>query len=255
MESILKFLQQLDLSEIEAKLYLNLLKSGPASVRDLAETIDIKRTTAYFYIDQLAEKGLVMKLVKGSKKLVAANPPQTLDHLVEKKVASAKLVEESFPDILQTLAATLPQENITSEAEITYYKGKNGVKKIYEDVLKANEIRSFVNIEEISSVFPENFQLFDNALTSNPDIMMYEIVEDSPEARERSKHSGMNQKYFYKFSSDSMKIKSTDILIYDGKVGFINLKDNMHGVILRNDDLYSNFKSLFDFIWRILPDA
>src|SRR5580700_4015299 len=110
MDNVIDYLKQLDLSDVEAKLYLTLLQMGPSSVRDLAQTIDIKRTTAYFYIDQLVDKGLIMKLVKGSKKLVAANEPESLKHLVEEKLESAKLVEKNFPEILKILTSDLPRE-------------------------------------------------------------------------------------------------------------------------------------------------
>ena len=75
-DKIIEYLKQLDLSEIEAELYLILLNKGPVSVRDLAEMSGIKRTTAYIYIDQLVDKGLVMKMVRESKRLVAANQPK-----------------------------------------------------------------------------------------------------------------------------------------------------------------------------------
>src|ERR1700734_3874837 len=124
METIIDYLKQLDLSDVEAKIYLTLLQTGPVSVRDLAQTINIKRTTAYFYIDQLVDKGLIMKLVKGSKKLVAANEPENLQHLVEEKLESAKSVKQGFPDILKALNNSIAQENNANEAEIKYYKGK-----------------------------------------------------------------------------------------------------------------------------------
>src|SRR6185437_6577010 len=167
MDNIVDYLKQLNLSDAEAKLYLTLLKTGPASVRDLAQKVDIKRTTAYFYIDQLVEKGLIMKLVKGSKKLVAANEPENLKILVEEKLKQANEVQKGFPDILKALTTSLPKEDNNGDAEIKYYKGKNGVKKIYEEILQAKEVRSYVNIEEIAEVFPENFPLFDSALQKN----------------------------------------------------------------------------------------
>src|ERR1700733_13321654 len=139
MDKLVDYLKQLDLSDVEAKLYLTLLKTGPTSVRDLAATIDIKRTTAYFYIDQLVEKGLIIKLVRGSKKLVAANEPESLKTLVDKKLKNAEEVRQEFPDILKTLTTSLPKGNNSDDAEVKYYKGKNGVKKIYEEALKANE--------------------------------------------------------------------------------------------------------------------
>ncbi|HVA96471.1 MAG TPA: helix-turn-helix domain-containing protein [Candidatus Acidoferrales bacterium] len=254
MEKIVDYLKQLDLSDVEAKLYLTLLQTGPTSVRDLAETIDIKRTTTYFYIDQLIDKGLLMKLVRGSKKLVAANEPEELKSLVEAKLENAKTVQKNFPGILKTLEASLPKGNYTNGAEIKYYKGKTGVKKIYEDVLKAKEVRSYVNIEEIAKIFPENFQLFDHALKNNPDIKMFEIVEDSPQAREITKSSSRNKKYLYKMFPKDVKLSSTDILIYDGSISIIHLTGSINGLILHNTELYNNFKVLFDFMWKVLPE-
>lgn len=252
MEKLIEYLKQLELSELEAKLYLTLLKTGPVSVRDLAADIEIKRTTAYLYIDQLLEKGLVIKAVKGSRKLIAAEDPSALEQLVEKKVTQAKEVQVHFPDILKTISASIPEGKDIGDSEIKYYKGKNGVKKIYDEVLKANEIRSYVNIEEIADVFPSNFEIFDNALKQNPKMMMYEVVENSPLAKKRFEGIEKRDRYFYKFLPEDMKLRAQDILIYDGKVAIINLKDNTHGIILSNADLYNNLKVLFDFTWKIL---
>ncbi len=230
------------------------MDSGPISVRDLAEVTNIKRTTAYFHIDLLVEKGLVIRVVNGSKKQIApAQPKDGLQFLVEQKLAKAKKAEEKLPDILSTLNANLPKYKEVSEAEIQYYKGKNGVKKIYEDALKAKEIRSYVNIEEVLNVFPGNASLFDEATKHNPTLKMFEIVENSEYAKERLAVSKKKGNYVYKFLPEDMKIESTDILIYDGKVSFIDLKSQINGVVLYNQALYNNFKLLFDLLWKMLP--
>jgi HTH-type transcriptional regulator, sugar sensing transcriptional regulator len=252
MDNIVDYLKQLDLSDVEAKLYLTLLKTGPASVRDLAQTVDIKRTTAYFYIDQLVEKGLIMKLVKGSKKLVAANDPENLQVLVEEKLKKAKEVQKGFPDILKALTTSLPKENNGTEAEIKYYKGKSGVKKIYEESLGGKELRSFVNVEEVLEAFPENAQLFNNAFDKNPEMIMYEIAENSSEAKNRIETS--NKNHIYKLLPKGMKLTAQDILIYENKVAIIHFRDQINAIVLHNADLYSNLKLLFDFIWKILPE-
>ena len=252
MDKIVDYLKQLDLSDAEAKLYLTLLKSGPTSVRDLAQTVDIKRTTAYFYIDQLVEKGLIMKLVHGTKKLVAANEPENLKILVEEKLKKANEVKKDFPDILKLLNTSLPKENNSNDAEIKYYKGKNGVKKIYEEALKVQALHSFVNVEEVLEVFPENAQLFNNAFDKNPDMIMYEIAENSNGAKERIGTS--HKRHLYKLLPEGMKLTAQDILIYENKVAIIQFKDQISGIILQNSDLYNNFKLLFDFVWKMLPE-
>ncbi len=252
MDNIVDYLKQLDLSDAEAKLYLTLLQTGSTSVRELAQTVDIKRTTAYFYIDQLIEKGLIMKLVQGSKKLISANEPENLKILVEEKMKKAKAVQQGFPTILKMLNTALPTENNSNDAEIKYYKGKNGVKKIYEDFLKGNELRSLVNVEEVLEAFPENAPLFNSAFENNPHMIMYEIAENSTSAKERIGTS--NKKHLYKLLPEGMKLTAQDILIYENKIAIIQFKDQISGIVLNNSDLYNNFKLLFDFIWKMLPE-
>ncbi len=253
MDNIVDYLKQLDLSDAEAKLYLTVLKTGPTSVRDLAQTVDIKRTTAYFYIDQLVEKGLIMKLVKGSKKLVAANEPENLKILVEEKLKNANEVQQNFPDILKLLNTSLPKEDNPTDAEIKYYKGKNGVGKIYEDALNAKELRSYVNISDVENFFPGNLFSFDKAFEKNKNLKIYEFVEDSPASRKQVDILSHNKSYNFKFLPKDIRVSASDILIYDGKVAIINLRDTTTGVIFHNKDYFNISIELFDHMWRTLP--
>lgn len=255
MEKIINYLKQLELSDIEARLYLALLKSGATGVKELAQAINIKRTTAYIYVDLLVEKGLVIKTVKGSRKQVAAiNPEEGLEELVKQKIKSAEETKSEFSGMLEAINQLTPSTQAKEEAEIKYYKGKGGVKKIYDEVLKTTELRSYVNIEEIANVFPENFPLFDSALKRNTDMVMYEIVENSPEAKKRFDKAVKRDRYFYKFLPENMKLTAQDILIYDNKVAIIHFKDSVSGIVLESTDLYTNFKLLFDFVWKVLPN-
>jgi sugar-specific transcriptional regulator TrmB len=255
MEKILQYLEELNLSDTEAKLYLELLKSGPIAVKDLAKAIGIKRTTAYFHIELLIEKGLIVKIVNGSHKQIAATKPEEgIKNLIEQKMESAKNAKTVFPTMLKEIQSKFPTGEGFEDAEVRYYKGKSGVRKIYEEILQAKEIRSYVNVEQIAEVFPDNFQLFNNAFKNNPDMTMFEIVEDSPQARTYIETASQKDKYFQKILPQGMKITAQDIVIYDNQVAIIHLKENTNGIVLRNTDLYNNFKLIFDFIWNILPE-
>lgn len=254
-KEILRYLEQCELSEIEAKLYLALLETGPATIRDLAERIKIKRTTAYFHMDLLIEKGLVMKLVKGAQKLFAVCPPkESLKTLVEQNLQKAEQLNKNLPDILQTIQTMLPQVRDISEAEIRYYKGKNGVRKIYEEALKANELRSYVKIVDTGGIFPNNVDLFNDAFKQNPNLTIKEILYDSPLAKEQAPLVlSKNKRYAYKFIPNDTKLSSEDTLLYDGKVAIINYSGSINSVVLKSMDHYRNSIALFDFIWRTIP--
>ncbi len=262
MNKILDYLEQLGLSEIEAKLYLTLLNTGPISVRELAETTKIKRTTAYLYIDQLIDKELVMKLVKGSKKLVVANEPaENLHYLVDKKLERAKKAEANLPEMVSLLTKALPQKESTNEAEIRYYKGKSGVKKIYEDALKAKELRTYVNFLELTKLLVPNgieldINLFDRGLKKNPNLRIFEIVANTPNVIQEFNLdlTGKNQRYRYKFMPNTVGLTSPGILLYDNTVAIINGNGKLTSIVLRNTEYYVNSKKLFDFMWSMLPE-
>lgn len=253
MNKLNVFLEQLDLSEIEASLYTGLLDNGPMSVRDLAVFTKMKRTTAYFYIDQLVEKGLVVKLSHGTQKLVTVSQPkESLQYLVEEKERQAKQLKGVFPDMLTAIKTTLPKIKTNTEAEIKYYKGKNGVKKIYEETLKGKEVRSYVNAEEIAKAFPDNYQLLDIAYDSNPEIKIFEICEESPTTRKRLLNPQKN--HLYKVLPKNKKLTSQDVLISDDKIAIIDLKGSTNGIVITSVDLAKNFRLLFDLLWDVLPD-
>ena len=66
-------------------------------------------------------------------------------------------------------------------------------------------------------------------------------------------YSSQNERYFFKFLPHDIKLSSADILIYDGKVGIINVKNKITGVVFKNNEYFMNSKVLFDLIWKMLP--
>jgi sugar-specific transcriptional regulator TrmB len=262
MDKIIDYLKQLNLSDIEARLYVTLLQIGPISVRDLALTIDIKRTTAYFYIDQLVEKGLIIKLVKGSKKLVAAEEPTNLQSLVEKKLATAQKAQEQFPEVLSTIIASLPNSSSEENAEISYYKGLQAAKKVYDDALRGSELRLYVNLSELEKIlFPNtvgiDYDMFEKALVKNSKLQIYEILADVPDLVKpfNLEQTASNKRYKFKFMHAHVDLTAPGILMYDNKVAIINgKKGQVITVVLHNTDYFNNSKNLFDYVWSTIPD-
>lgn len=200
---ILEYLEQLELTEGEAKLYLTLLKHGAMTVTALAKAAGVYRTAAYSPIDRLIEKGLAMELVKGSHILVdATNPEESLKQLVENKIQSAKAVEAKFSHVIQKINTKHPQAKPAEDAQIRYYKGINAVRKIHQEALKANELRAYAKLSETEEgkIFSENVTIFTEAFKQNPNLTIKEILYDSPLAKEKApKLLSKNKRYSYKF--------------------------------------------------------
>lgn len=257
MEKILTYLEQLDLSEIEAKLYLTLLETGPTSVRDIANAIGIKRTTAYLYVEQLVDKGLINKIVKASHPLIVANSPEeSLKSLVENKINAAEDIKAKFPQIVGDINASFSTMSGSDQFEIKYYKGLTGLKKIYEEALQAEEVRTYIKLQEPEPIFSNYFEIFKNAFKENKNLIVREIIYDFLVNRQDTNQLlSLGSRYEYRLMPKTMKITSEDILIYDGKVAIINFKDKQYisGVVIHNKESYNNFLEFFDYIWETLP--
>ncbi|MCX6729918.1 MAG: BlaI/MecI/CopY family transcriptional regulator, partial [Candidatus Portnoybacteria bacterium] len=71
-------LQQFGLSNNEAKVYLAGLEIGQASIQDLAQKSQVKRTTIYTVLEGLKEKGLMSQIKRGSKAFLVSENPENL---------------------------------------------------------------------------------------------------------------------------------------------------------------------------------
>ena len=74
---IIPILKQLGFSEKEIKVYLTLLKSGPSSVRTLAQVSGINRGTTYDILKSLIAQGLVSYYNKAAHQYFTAESPET----------------------------------------------------------------------------------------------------------------------------------------------------------------------------------
>jgi sugar-specific transcriptional regulator TrmB len=252
--TIINYLRKLDFSETEAKLYIILLQKGSMSIADLAEKAKLNRTATYGYITRLLEKGVISKS-KGASNKITANPPEQLHYLVDEKLSAANILQEQLFSVVTTLNTTFMRSTRVNESEMKYFKGRKGIRAIYDDCLKSNKICSYFNPKEIKALLPENTDMFEHSLTTNKQMEIFEIVEDSDYARTRSKAIFESPRHYWKFLPNDIKLTSNDILIYDDKVAIVNLIDeeNFTGFILQNKDYYNNSIQLFELLWRLLP--
>src|SRR5207248_2411729 len=58
-------------------------------------------------------------------------------------------------------------------------------------------------------------------------------------------------RYFYKFLPANIGLTSVT-LIYENNVAILNIKQEISGIILHNNDYFNNSKKLFDFLWSLL---
>lgn len=253
MKKITDFLKDLGLSDAETKIYFKLLEVDRCSITELAHLLNMNRVTAHFNIQGLIDKGLITHIKQGRSRELHAQPPETLQYLIEQKESKVKKLKEEFATTLPLMTQLRPSKNSSNvDFDAKFFQGLNGVKAIYREVLKSNELRSFVNISTIFDKFPENPSLFPEAI-SHTHLTMWEIIEDSTRSRDYVKTVDPNR-YFYKFFPAEWNVSVFDYMIFDGKIAMIAGREEVNGILIINDEMYQNSKSIFELFWKTLPD-
>jgi sugar-specific transcriptional regulator TrmB len=253
-EALINYLKKLDLSESEAKLYITILSVGGKTFRELAQILGVNRSTTFVNTESLVEKGLVIKVVKDSKTLIIPNEPKLiLQNLVDKQIKYAKTIQEQLPDIANELQKKYSPFEKIDNIEIKHYKGKLGIRKIYEEALKAETLCSYVNLTILHNALPDNLHIFLNSKNNNKNIKIFEIIEDSNISRKEIRLQTNSKNFFFKLLPKDVKLSAADTLIYNNKVAIINVGKQITGVVLHNVDYYNNTKAIFDSYWNILP--
>jgi sugar-specific transcriptional regulator TrmB len=247
------YLIEFGLNDIEARMYLGLLELGTVTVSELISYLKLKRSTSYPYIQNLINNGLIIQIRKGSSRILSAEKPEKLRLLIEQKRWDIDRIESKIPDFIKELTQAIPFEKNLDLAEVTYYEGVIAVRSVYREVLKAKKVYSFVNVNQVFAVFPENPKLFHDALMENKDIEMWEIIEDSRISRDHVNRLG--PKYHFKFIPENLSFSETDFIIFDDKVAMIHLSEQKPSAVLINSKSMSiGLKAIHKLVWDILPN-
>lgn len=125
-----KDLVELGLTEAETKIYYSVLKQKNCTVRDISKESGFHRTNIYDILEQLREKGLITIFKEGkTTKYNASDPNNLYDLLKEKK----ELLDNIFPGLKNLY------EQSADEIKVEVYKGDEGMKATYRDILRENK--------------------------------------------------------------------------------------------------------------------
>lgn len=122
-----KVLEQIGLTQNQAKVYLSLLKLGSATAQQIIKESGMHRSPVYDALNRLQEQGLICSVVKDFKQYFQAVSPKKLySYLQDKKQA----LDEAMPQLEKIEG--MKKEEINA----SIYKGKEGLKTIHSEMLK-----------------------------------------------------------------------------------------------------------------------
>jgi sugar-specific transcriptional regulator TrmB len=238
--NIAQQLEQFGLDDKETKIYLALLGLGTASISDIAKKAGVKRPTTYLYIEDLLQKQLIYRTVKGKRTFYVAHDPQKIMYVLDEK---RKNLEKILPELqsVHKLAFNQPK--------IRFYEGKEGLKNIYNEFFATSfPVYGAFSADKFYEVFDEEFNAHIFDLMRENGGQIYDLVEKTKFSESYIKKKQYKKDHKAKLLPDDFKM-ATDMLVAEDKVALISF-DNLSGVVIEDADIAETHRQFLKFMWK-----
>ena len=242
-----KILEDLGLSEKEAKVYLASLELGEAAPAEIAKHAGINRATTYVIAEKLVKDGLMSHLEKDKKTYFMAENPEQLLRLLRKQEQDIKNKEQEFQKYLPELKTIF--DTAGERPKVRFFEGKEGLRAIQEDFLgsKDKNIEEVYSWDDIRSVFTEDDLKKIREVRKNKQIRTRAIYVRKEGRIPKVSLLGLSE---LRIISQKQFLIHSDILLYDNKVAMISLKGKLVGVIIENQAMVDTLRSIFNLAWE-----
>lgn len=232
------------LTHKQAQVYVACLEAGPSKIPKIATEAQIKRTTVYGIIEELEAMDLVKSSYKGKQKLYEAQDPALILKMLEEKKKRMAEILPGLSDLFMTRRV---------RPKIEFFEGREGVKKIYDDVLecKSKMLRQIARARQHNEVVGDKFihefikKRYERGITAH---ILHPKSGDLYTA-DRGTEDPKRKKYV-RYLPPSVFFAAM-IIIYDHKVAMISTKEENFGFIIESKEFSNTLSAYFDFMWGL----
>lgn len=227
-------LETIGLTKIEAKVYLKLLELGQALAGNISRKTGIHRRSVYDSLERLIEKGLVSFIKLNNKRYyLPSSPKRILDIIDEKK----QLIEEAMPELDSKFNA------VKEKQETVFYRGKEGLKTIFEDQLsEKKEVLVFGGALNASDMIKYFFPRYTKErLRRKIKLKIIYLKERAKTKIPLCEVRYLPEKYYSPIATN----------VYSDKVAIIHWTEPLLAILIKNKDIAKAYRNYFNLLWGI----
>lgn len=247
----IEVLTQTGLSEIQAKIYLYLIRYGQNTSAEIAKGIGENRTTVYSALDRLVKLGVITQKDKGKIAAYTPNHPSVLEGLAEKRLRQvarqAKNLEGNLPALINYY------NEYQSKPGATTFYGQEGVKMIWDKVLATKETYYFVRsrYDEIADL--EALEEFKKARVEAG----IESEDITPSEFTNNTNKEMKDKFLLTRTllPPEEYDSPVEIDIFGDNVAFINYSKNGMSTLIESPEIADAMRQMFLFAKKYIRKA
>ena len=237
-----EILEELELTDSERKIYMELLKSGEGTATALAKRSGVQRRLTYDVTAALAEKGLISYVDRENKRIYKPCNPENLEQMLEDRKIDLEEKQQKLEDAMPNLQKFYDSEKEGRDVKVL--EGKEGVKQLFNDEIRQGEtihlLGSAIESEDMLEYFLPSY----TRKRQDRDIKIKGIFEHKMKGvvgeHEPIEHRYLPEGYNSKVS----------ICIYGDKVGIIFWIDNPLVIMIEDSQAAESFLNYWKLVWE-----
>lgn len=126
-DELITMLGHFDLEEIDAKMYIGLLQSGPLSVGNLAAKLDIERGKAYRALEKLRSIGLITTTMSNPIICTPIEPQEALTNIIHRKEDEFITMQKLADKLSEDLKDITRKHPAVDAASVSVIQGRHNI--------------------------------------------------------------------------------------------------------------------------------
>lgn len=231
-----ELLENLGLTKTEIKVYLCLLELNSASAAELADKTSLYRKNVYDALERLIKKGLVSFAKVETKKIFTGTDPHKLLEFVDIR---KKEIESIIPELRKIYRSQPPHD------EVTVYKGKEGLKTIFEDIVNSKvNYDKFGAGEKFKETLKHYYSQYQRKKAENK--ILCRAVYSENERNEDFVKEFIGEVHFL----PQMFVNPATTVVYGNKIAILIWKEPPLGILIQNEEITLSYKYYFESLWQ-----
>ena len=232
----LEILKQAGLTHNESIIYKTLLEMGPSLAGQISRKSGLHRRTVYDTTEMLIKKGLLGYIIKNNRRIFEAASPNVFLDIIKEQENSIKTM---LPEML------LNYEKTKEKQETNFYKGKKGLKTVFEDQIETKSEILVLGASPLAyDILKFYFKWFDKQRIKHK--IKTKIIFSKEPGIEKIKIPFSEIKYLPQKYSSPLALN-----IYGDKVAIILWsQDNPIAIVIKNKEISQGYKKYFELMWK-----
>lgn len=236
-------LHQLGYPMNQVKIYLAALKMGEGTIADIAEQVNMPRTTVTELLAEMSKHGLMNYYTKKSRKVWVAENPDKLMVIVKEREAALKAV-------LPQLHA-MKFDSGLAKPNIRCYIGAKEVVNVYDDIIEASHnILAVVSWDDVNDFLGSDF-MSDFVERRHNHFLKIRLITPKTTLSQKLKARDAEESRQTRFLPEQISLRHVSNFIYGDKVAMISFnRKNPTGIIIQDPDIAHAQTIYFESLWR-----